>query len=132
MVMADLNQYIKKSHLRMVEKFKEDLEIFRQQKGDKVAELYEDAYTSFKLGDIKVENGILSYQYDDGRDFDRIVLQDPDTKEYYEDESLDSLPEIIKFWRKCLRRAKRYWSMDPDRLDKIQDGEIEDQDDEEE
>ncbi len=132
MVMADLNQYIKKSHLRMVEKFKEDLEMFRQQTGDKVAELYEDAYTSFKLGDIKVENGILSYQYDDGRDFDRIVLQDPDTKEYYEDESLDSLPEIIKFWRKCLRRAKRYWSMDPDRLDKIQDGEIEDQDDEEE
>lgn len=132
MVMADLNQYIKKSHLRMVEKFKEDLEIFRQQTGDKVAELYEDAYTSFKLGDIKVENGILSYQYDDGRDFDRIVLQDPDTKEYYEDESLDSLPEIIKFWRKCLRRAKRYWSMDPDRLDKIQNGEIEDQDDEEE
>jgi len=131
MVMADLNQYIKKSHLRMVEKFKEDLEMFRQQTGDKVAELYEDAYTSFKLGDIKVENGILSYQYDDGRDFDRIVLQDPDTKEYYEDESLDSLPEIIKFWRKCLRRAKRYWSMDPDRLDKIQDGEIEDQDDEE-
>ena len=130
--MADLNQYIKKSHLRMVEKFKEDLEMFRQQTGDKVAELYEDAYTSFKLGDIKVENGILSYQYDDGRDFDRIVLQDPDTKEYYEDESLDSLPEIIKFWRKCLRRAKRYWSMDPDRLDKIQDGEIEDQDDEEE
>jgi len=132
MVMADLNQYIKKSHLRMVEKFKEDLEMFRQQTGDKVAELYEDAYTSFKLGDIKVENGILSYQYDDGRDFDRIVRQDPDTKEYYEDESLDSLPEIIKFWRKCLRRAKRYWSMDPDRLDKIQDGEIEDQDDEEE
>lgn len=132
MVMADLNQYIKKSHLRMVEKFKEDLEIFRQQTGDKIAELYEDTYTSFKLGDIKVENGILSYQYDDGRDFDRIVLQDPDTKEYYEDESLDSLPEIIKFWRKCLRRAKRYWSMDPDRLDKIQDGEIEDQDDEEE
>lgn len=130
--MADLNQYIKKSHLRMVEKFKEDLEIFRQQTGDKIAELYEDAYTSFKLGDIKVENGILSYQYDGGRDFDRIVLQDPDTKEYYEDESLDSLPEIIKFWRKCLRRAKRYWSMDPDRLDKIQDGEIEDQDDEEE
>lgn len=116
----------------MVDKFKEDLEMFRQQTGDKIAELYEDAYTSFKLGDIKVENGILSYQYDDGRDFDRIVLQDPDTKEYYEDESLDSLPEIIKFWRKCLRRAKRYWSMDPDRLDKIQDGEIEDQDDEEE
>lgn len=130
--MADLNQYIKKSHLRMVDKFKEDLEMFRQQTGDKIAELYEDAYTSFKLGDIKVENGILSYQYDDGRDFDRIVLQDPDTKEYYEDESLDSLPEIIKFWRKCLRRAKRYWSMDPDRLDKIQDGEIEDQDEEEE
>ena len=129
--MDNLNQYIKKSHLRMVEKFKEDLEIFRQQTGDKIAELYEDAYTSFKLGDIKVENGILSYQYDDGRDFDRIVLQDPDTKEYYEDESLDSIPEIIKFWRKYLRRAKRYWSMDPDRLDKIQDGEIEDQDDEE-
>lgn len=116
----------------MVEKFSEDLEMFRQQTGDKVAELYEDAYTSFKLGDIKVENGILSYRYDDGRDFERIVHRDPDTREYYEDDGMDSIPEIIKFWRKCLRRAKRYWSMDPDRLDKIQDGEIEDQDDDEE
>ena len=36
-----------------------------------------------------------------------------------------------EFWRKCLKRAKRYWAMDPDRLDKIQDGVIEDVNEEE-
>lgn len=40
-----------------------------------------------------------------------------------EREGIDSIPEYIKFWRACLRRAKRYWSMDGDKLDAIQNGE---------
>ena len=130
--MADLNIFIKKSHLKALDKFKEDLEAFRKETGEEVAVLYEDAYTSFKLGDIKVENGILNFRYDDGRDYERVVLRDPDTRKYYEVEFMDGIMDYIKFWRKCLKRAKRYWMMDPDRLDKIQDGEAEDINDEEE
>jgi ABC-type Fe3+ transport system substrate-binding protein len=37
--------------------------------------------------------------------------------------------EWLKFWRANLRRAKRYWEMDTDTLDKIQDGELEDTED---
>ncbi len=44
---------------------------------------------------------------------------------------LDGIMDTVKFWRKCLRRAQRYWSMDSEELDKIQDGEIEDTNDEE-
>jgi hypothetical protein len=35
--------------------------------------------------------------------------------------------EWLSFWRANLRRAKRYWSMDSERLDAIQDGLIEDE-----
>lgn len=131
MAKRDLNDYIKKSHLKALDKFKEELEAFRKETGDEVAVLYENAYISFKLGDIKVENGVLSYRYDDGRDFERVVLRDPDTRKYYEVDMMDGIMDYVSFWRKCLRRAKRYWAMDPEVLDKIQDGEAEDTDEEE-
>jgi len=130
--MADLNIFIKKSHLKALDKFKEELEAFRKETGEEVAVLYEDPFTSFKLGDIKVENGILSYRYDDGSSHERVVLRDPDTRKYYEVDYMDGIMDFIKFWRKCLRRAKRYWAMDPDLIDKIQDGEIEDKEEEDE
>lgn len=33
-----------------------------------------------------------------------------------------------KFWRKCLRRAQKYWTMDVDELDALQNGEVEEED----
>lgn len=128
--MIDLNQYIKKSHLRMVEKFNADLEAFRKYTDDDAAVLYEDAYTSFTLANVRVENGCLQYEYDGKLEQEAIVLQDEDTKEYYEEE-YDGISEWIKFWRACLRRAKRYWEMDTDTLDAIQSGEKEDDEDDE-
>ena len=129
--MSNLNQYIKKSHLRMVERFNDDLEAFREYTGDAAAVLYEDAYTSFTLANVRVENGCLQYEYDGKLEQEAIVLQDEDTKEYYEEE-YDGISEWIKFWRACLRRAKRYWEMDTDTLDAIQSGEKEDNEDDEE
>ncbi len=129
--MSNLNQYIKKSHLRMVERFNADLEAFREYTGDAAAVLYEDAYTSFTLANVRVENGCLQYEYDGKLEQEAIVLQDEDTKEYYEEE-YDGISEWIKFWRACLRRAKRYWEMDTDTLDAIQSGEKEDNEDDEE
>lgn len=128
--MIDLNQYIKKSHLRMVEKFNADLEAFRKYTDDDAAVLYEDAYTSFTLANVRVENGCLLYEYDGRLEKETIVLQYEDTKEYYEEE-YDGISDWIKFWRACLRRAKRYWEMDTDTLDAIQSGEKEDDEDDE-
>lgn len=128
--MIDLNQYIKKSHLRMVEKFNADLEAFRKYTDDDAAVLYEDAYTSFTLANVRVENGCLLYEYDGRLEKEAIVLQYEDTKEYYEEE-YDGISDWIKFWRACLRRAKRYWEMDTDTLDAIQSGEKEDDEDDE-
>ena len=84
--MSNLNQYIKKSHLRMVERFNADLEAFREYTGDDAAVLYEDAFTSFTLANVRVENGCLKYEYDGKLEQEAIVLQDEDTKEYYEEE----------------------------------------------
>ena len=130
MAKKDLNDYIKKSHIRALEKFKAELQAFSEETGEYPVTLYEDAYTSFKLYDIKLENGILDYGYNEGRSCDRIVRRDEDTRKYYEDEGSEGIMEYIKFWRKCLRRAKRYWAMDSEKLDAIQDGEIEDDDEE--
>ncbi len=125
-IMADLNQYIKKSHLRMVEKFNADLKAFGTETDEKTPLLYENSFTSFTLANIRVEDGCLKYEYDGVPESEKMVIFDNDEKQYYECDGMDSIPEWIKFWRKCLNRAKRYWSMDTEKLDKIQDGEIED------
>ena len=127
----NLNTYIKKSHIRAVEKFNEELKAWAKETGEDEATLYEDANTSFTLSDIHLMEGCLCYTYDGKDDHDTLVQKDPDTGEYYEIEGPDSLMGIIKFWGKCLKRAKRYWAMDPDHLDKIQDGDIEDTEEEE-
>ena len=63
--MEDLNKYIKKSHIKMVENFNADLEAFCKETGEPVATLYEDANTSFTLSSVRVEEGLLKYS-DDG------------------------------------------------------------------
>ncbi len=130
--MKDYNDHIKKSHIRAVEKLNADLEAWRKETGEEAPTLYEDANTSFTLANITVENGWLKFDYDGHPDSVFMVEQDEDDGMYYEVEGIDSIPDYIKFWRSCLRRAKRYWSMDPDKLDRIQDGEEEDIEEEEE
>lgn len=110
----------------MVAKFNEDLKAWAKTTGEKEAELYEDIYTSFTLSDMRLENGCLVYNYD-GREEREQIVQEEDG-EFYETEGIDGIAEGIKFWRSCLRRAKRYWETDPDTLDKMSDGEIEDLD----
>lgn len=128
--MEDLNKYIKKSHIKMVEKFNEDLEAFRIETEADAAELYEDAITAFTLANVCVSNGCLVFEYDGKTESYHVVHEDFDTGEYYEDD-IDGIVEWVKFWRKCLNRAKRYWATDPDTLDAIQNGDIEDDDNEE-
>ena len=130
--MANLNLYIKKSHIKAVEKFNEDLNAWAKETGEEEATLYEDAFTSFTLSNVRVEDGKLCYSQDGEEYKENMVRYDEETSEYWEEEVFDSIMDFIKFWRACLRRAKRYWSMDVDKLDRIQDGDIEDDEEEEE
>ena len=127
----NLNSYIKKSHIKAVEKFNDELEAWARETGENPVTLYENAFTSFTLSNVRVEDGDLNYTYDGKEDSDHVVRQDEETGEYFEDE-LYGIMDSIKFWRACLRRAKRYWSMDSEKLDRIQDGETEDDEEEEE
>lgn len=125
----DLNQFIKKSHIRQVERFNEKLRgwnLFCNGNADEPAELYEDINTSFTLQNVRVENGCLKFLYDGVEESEIMVRQDGDTEEWYEEEGCDSIPEYIKFWSSCLGKAKRYFAMDSERLDKMSEGEIDD------
>ena len=129
----DLIDYIKKSHIKAAEKFNEELKAWARETGEAEPTLYEDAYTSFTLSDIVISNdGQMFYTYDGKQEFEVIVRQDEETGEYYEDEGIDGIMEYVRFWRKCLKRAKKFWAMDPDHLDAIQNGEAEFHNEEEE
>ena len=123
--MEDRNIYIKKSHIKAVEKFNEELKAWAKETGEKEPTLYEDAFTSFTLSDPVVENGRLKFNYDGQPDSVNCVMKDKVTGEYYEDEGIDDIMGYVRFWRKCLNRARKFWSMDPDHLDAIQNAEVE-------
>lgn len=123
-------EIISKRHITMVKKFNDELMAFAKETGEDAAELYEDAFTSFTLANVRVEDGYLRYEYDGREDEENMVAYDEEEDTYYEIEGLDDIPDFIKFWRSCLRRAKKYWSMDCETLDKIQEGEIEDKEEE--
>ena len=123
--MEDRNIYIKKSHIKAVEKFNEELKAWAKETGEKEPTLYEDAFTSFTLSDPVVENGWLKFNYDGQPDSVNCVMKDKVTEEYYEDEGIDDIMGYVRFWRKCLNRARKFWNMDPDHLDAIQNAEVE-------
>lgn len=124
----DLNIYIKKSHIRAVERFAQELEDFRKETGDDVAVLYENAYTPFTLSNIVLSEGCLNYEYDGESESEKMVFQD-ENGVFYETDGLDSIMEYVRYWKACLARAKRYWSMDLERFDAIQSGEEDDEED---
>lgn len=124
MAKKDLNDYIKKSHITALEKFKAELERYKTE-CDPDGTLFEDPFTSFTIDNIILVDGELHYDYCGKPECDKIVMKDEETGEYYEDELIDGLIETVKFWRKCLNRARKYWAMDPEHLDAIQNGEAE-------
>lgn len=110
---------ISKRHLKAWEKFNDDLQAFiRETEGtDFFAEatLYEDAFTTRRVRDfVMTPSGNLLWVEDGVSEKEKM---------YDEDEAR----EYLSFWRANLRRAKRYWEMDVEKLDAIQDGEIEDE-----
>lgn len=86
--------------------------------GDRDSAMAEDANTYFTL-EIKFERKGISYMttYDCGTAY----------VEYENDD--DEIKELLKWWRGCMKRAKRYFATDPDTLDRIAEGAIEDEED---
>jgi hypothetical protein len=119
MANKDFNIYIKKSHIKAVEKFNEELKAWAKEAGEEEVTLYENLNTSFTLSNPIVENGWLKFNYDGKPDSVYCVLQDDLTGEYYEDEGIDGIMDYVKYWRACLKRAKKYWEIDPDILDRM-------------
>ena len=94
------------------QKFNADLTAFL--KASDGSALYEDAFTSRQVSNFRLSlSGTLSWK-EDGK-WERETMFDD-----------DEANDFLKFWKACLRRAKKYWSMDTETLDRIQDGEQED------
>ena len=118
--------------IKAFEKFNEDLKEFGEQTGEVFVTLYEDANTTREVANFKrYKNGKLTWveMEDTWRDGQRV--QESRQEEYLHTED-DDIQDTLKFWRANLRRAKRYWAMNAETLDKIQDGEIENTTDSEE
>lgn len=108
-------------HIKAWQKFNDDLNAFILESEDDSmtaeATLYEDAYTSRSVRDFTMTpSGQLSW-IEEGRLNVERMIDEEDAREW------------LSFWRANLRRAKRYWAMDSERLDAIQDGEMEDEED---
>lgn len=115
---------ISNKHIKAWEKFNTELNAFREETGDDFAILYEDAFTTREVKDFKLlEDNTLIWEERDGNC--------PRTRnfEVFEDLENDS-KDWLSFWKGCLRRAKRYWSMDAVELDRLQDCETNDEEDE--
>ena len=107
--------------VKAFERFNADLRSFGEETGETFVTLYEDANTTRQVREFKLcKNGKLSWLEMEGNTCTK------QTEQMYDE---DDGREWLAFWRANLRRAKRYWSMDSDTLDKIQDGEIEDKED---
>lgn len=118
-----------------VNKLNTELAAFAARTDEEMAILYEDAYTSFGLANVRLEwdgtyldgcgdyiDGVtLEYDYDFNEPGKAHRVHESEVQVF-----ADEVRETINFWRACLRRAIRYWEMDNETLDAIQDGTIED------
>ena len=112
--------------IKAFEKFNEDLKTFGEQTGEVFVTLYEDANTTRKVANFKLyKNGKLTWVEMEDVYADRQMICEPMKEEYYHTDD-DDIRDTLNFWRANLRRAKRYWAMDAETLDKIQDGQVED------
>ena len=108
---------ISQRHINAWVRFNEELEAFRKETESEYATLYEDAFTTREVKDFRMTKfGSLTW-IEEGHAEQEFMYDEDDARDW------------LKFWRCCLRRAKRYWSMDSDTLDAIQDGIKEDEED---
>lgn len=108
---------VTEKHRKEIEKFLNDYENFVKETGDKF-QLAENASTYYAIIDVQVLKTCVKFTltYED-------VLSTSYCEVIRDSEELD---EQIRWWRACLRRAKRYWSTSSEVLDRMADGTQED------
>lgn len=112
-----------KRHLTAWVRFNEDLMAFTGETGEEFATLYEDAYTTREVKGFGMSvEGLLVW-------WERDSLNGEVYRNAEQMMDEDDAREWLSFWRANLRRARRYWEMDTETLDRIQDGELEDMED---
>lgn len=114
-----IKHLITKRFINTINKFNEDLKAFAKQTDEEEPTLYESAFISFTLSNVRVEDDCFCYRYNGGECRDIIAYWDEEEEDYYC--YVDTITDDIKFWRGCLRRAKRYWGMSCEELDSMQD-----------
>ena len=117
---------ITERHLKAWQKFNDDLRAFAlETEGSEDAEvtLYEDANTPRNVRGFGMSaDGLLVW-------WERDSWKDEAYREAERMMDEDDAKEWLSFWRANLRRAKRYWAMNADTLDAIQEGLKEDLED---
>lgn len=112
---------ITNKHVVAWQRFNDELDAFRKETESDFATLYEDANTTREVKDFKMSRtGELTW-------LECEPYRNRITQEVEHMQDIEDARDWLKFWRANLRRAKRYWQMDAETLDKIQDGEIEDE-----
>ena len=112
--------------IKAFEKFNEDLKTFGEQTGEVFVTLYEDANTTRRVANFKLyKNGKLKWVEMEDVYQDRQIISRARQEEYVHTDDND-IKDSLYFWRANLRRATRYWAMDVETLDAIQDSEMED------
>lgn len=108
----------------MVAKFYEDYKeaVEKIYGGDKESALAEDCTTYYTL-DIEVLKTKIKYTTTYMCIWGHTYVESENNE--------DEVRELVKKWRSDMRRARRYWGTDSDTLDRMADGEIEDEGDDE-
>ena len=110
-----ITERTKKAVVKFIEDYKQTIE--KVYGGDKEMALAEDCTTYYTL-DVQVLKTKIKYT---------TAYTGIGGHTYVESESDDDeAKELLKKWRADMRRARRYWATDSDTLDRIADGEIED------
>ena len=103
-------------------KFNDEVKAFGEETGEVFVTLYEDAFTTRQVANFKLcKNGKLTWVEMDL--FDRNGISRKESEMMFDD---DDAKDWLKFWKANLRRARKYWSMNTETLDAIQEGEKED------
>lgn len=110
-----ITERTKKAVVKFIEDYKQTIK--KVYGGDREMALAEDCTTYYTL-DVQVLKTKIKYT---------TAYTGIEGHTYVESESDDDeAKELLKKWRADMRRARRYWATDSDTLDRIADGEIED------
>lgn len=125
--MDTYHRLIPQKAIKQIDKFIADLRAFAEETGEDAPLLYEDANTTIQIIDLVFAyDGSLNWIDESGEyRLELYITEDEEGNEVWDE--MQEWESGLKYWRDCLKRAKRYWRMDTEKLDAIQDGTLNDE-----